>query len=152
MARTQAICARIATADDHHVLARRQDPKRIRNRIAFAAPILLRQEFHRKVNALQLASRYRQIARLFRSARQQDRVILVLQILHRQALPHVGFGHEPNAFRRQLLQAPIQNTFVELEIRDAVAKQSADAIGFFIHGDPMSGAIQLLRSSQSRGT
>ena len=109
MARAQAIRARVATANDHHVLARRQDLQRIRNRIAFAAPILLRQELHREVNALQLASRNRQIARLLRATRQQDRIILVLQILHRQRFPDVRIGHELNALGCHLLQAAIEN-------------------------------------------
>ena len=40
---------------------------------------------------------------------------------------------------------------LHLEIRDAVAQQSADAVGLFENHDGMAGARQLLRRGQPRG-
>ena len=76
--RAQAIRARIAAADDHHALAGGQNL--IRHGIAFADLIRLRQEIHREMDALQLAARNFQIARLLGAARQQDGVEIALQI------------------------------------------------------------------------
>ena len=56
------------------VLALRGDELVVRDRVALAAPVLQRQVLHREVDALQLASRHRQIARLPGAAGQQNGV------------------------------------------------------------------------------
>ena len=51
--------------------------------VAEAAPVLLRQKFHREMNALQFASGNFEIARMFRSTRQHNRVKFALQVFDR---------------------------------------------------------------------
>ncbi len=57
MASAEAIRASVATANDDDALARRQNLNCGIDRIAVAALILLRQEFHREVNSLQVRGR-----------------------------------------------------------------------------------------------
>ena len=54
---------------------------RIAGRLAGDAAVLLRQEIHREVNAGELATGDRQVARRFRAAGQRHRVILLEQFL-----------------------------------------------------------------------
>ncbi len=54
-----------------------------------------------------------------------------------------------NAFRRHLLQTPVENFLFQLEVRNAVAEKAADAVRFFKYGNCVAGAIQLLGSRKS---
>ena len=49
-------------------------------RVAGVDLVLLRQKFHREMNALQLAPRYRQVTRQFRPASQQNGVEILQQL------------------------------------------------------------------------
>ena len=113
--------------------------------------VLLRQKLHREVDALQLAARDVQIARLLGAARQQDRVELLAQVLDRHVDADVGVGDELHAFGRHLFHAAIDGPLLHLEIGDAVAKQAADAIPLLEQRDIVSGARQLLRGGQPAG-
>src|SRR6187401_1889265 len=57
---------------------------------------------------------------------------------------------EGRAFLLHLLDAPVEMTLLHLELGDAVAEQTADAIGAFVHGDVVAGARELLRRRESR--
>ena len=91
MTGSKAVGSSIAAADDDHSLARRQDLDFRLDRVPEAAPVLLRQVLHRKMNPLQLASRNVEIARMFSPAREYDGIEVAAQILHRNILsqlPH----------------------------------------------------------------
>ena len=49
-----------------------------------------------------------------------------------------------------LLDAPVDEVLLHLEIRDAVAQQAADAVALLEHRDGVAGARQLLRGGQTR--
>jgi len=57
--------------DDHDMFAGGHDRLRIRNAVAGHALVWLWQKFHGEMHALQLASRNRQIARVFGTAGQR---------------------------------------------------------------------------------
>ena len=149
MARSQAIRAGVAAADDDNALAGGENRSRIRNRVAFAALVLLRQKFHREVNTLQFASRNVQIPGLFRAAGKQNRVEVALKIFNRHIFADVRAGDKCHAFRLHLFQAAIENRLFQLEVRNSIAQQSADAVGLLEDRHRVSGATQLLRSGQS---
>ena len=86
---------------------------------------------------------HRQIARPRRAAGEHDRVELGAQLVDRDVDADVRVGLEDDAFLHQQLQAPIEDALLELELRNAVAQQSADAIGALEHRDGVAGAIQL---------
>ena len=66
--RAEAVRAGVPAPDDDHVLARSADRVAIGDAVAFTAPVLLREVLHGEVHPVQLAARYRQVARLARSA------------------------------------------------------------------------------------
>ena len=144
----QAIRSGIAPADDHHAFARGQDLPL--HNIAGAAAVLLGQILHGEVNSLQLAPRHGEVAGTFRAARQQQGVELAAQIFHRHVLAHVRARLEDHALLKHLVEAPVKDGFLHLEIRNAIAQQAADAIGLFEQGHRMPGAVQLLRGGKPR--
>ena len=81
VAGAQAIRAGVAAADDHDALAGGQNL--VGHVVAGIALVLLRQELHGEVNALQFAPGNIQIARSFRAAGQQHGVKFLAQILRR---------------------------------------------------------------------
>src|SRR5208337_4446295 len=60
-------------------------------------------------------------------------------------------GLKFDAFRFELAQPPVDNALFQLEIRDAVAQQPSNAIGFFKDRHRVTGAVELLRRSQTGG-
>ena len=58
---------------------------------------------------------------------------------------------EHHAFGRQQIEPAIEDALLELELRDAVAQQAADAIGLLEHRHAVSGAIQLRGGREAGG-
>ena len=146
----QAVRSRIAAAQDHHPLALRVDILRGIQQIALAAPVLLRQKLHRKMDALQLAARNRQVARPLAAARQQHRIEVVHQRLHGQVHAHMRVGHKRHALLAHLPDAPVEQVFLQLEVGNPIAHQPADAVVLLIHRHRVAGPAQLLCGGQSR--
>src|ERR1700734_2312084 len=140
MTGSETVCASIAAADDDHSFAGRQDLNFGLDCISETAAILLRQILHGEMDSLQLASRNFEIARMFRSTRQHDCVEVAPQIFRRNIPSHFRSSNESHAFRRHLFQAAIDDVFFELELWDAVAQQSTDAVSFFVHDYCVAGA------------
>ena len=95
------------------------------------AAVLLGQILHGEVNSLQLTPRHGEVAGTFRAARQQQGVKLAAQIFHRNVLAHVRARLEDHAFLKHLVEPPVEDGFLHLEIRNAIAQQASDAIGLF---------------------
>ena len=74
MRSAQAIRARIASADDDYVLARREDLPF--HRITRDAPVLLRQKIHREMNPAQIRALNLNLARLLRADRDYSTALL----------------------------------------------------------------------------
>ena len=60
----------------------------------------------------------------------------------------MSLGDELHALGSHLIKTPVENAFLHLEFRNAVTKQAANAISFFVNRYPVPGAIQLLRRCQ----
>src|SRR6185369_13989683 len=60
-------------------------------------------------------------------------------------------GTKFDALGAHLLQAPIDEVFLQLEIRNPVTQQAADAVVLLEHRDRMTRARELLRSGEARG-
>ena len=63
---------------------------------------------------------------------------------------HVHARAELRALRPHLSEPPVQMLFLHLERGDAVAQQSADAVGALVHGDGVTDTRELLRRRQPR--
>src|SRR5512145_977581 len=154
-----AVGASIPAADDDHVLAAR--PEIGDAAVARDALVLQRQKLHCEMDAVELAARDRQVARLLGAAGEHHGVELGEQLLRRDVAVGVvddAFAGtlgtdecarpELHALRAHLLQAPVDDGLLQLEVRDAVAQQAADAVGLLEHCDVVAGARQLLRARQ----
>src|SRR6266702_7258125 len=124
----QAVRARIATADDQHALIFRADRRSLVEYVAFTAAVLLRQKLHGEVNALKFAAGDVQVAWMLGPACQQDRIIVLGERFHGHIDANVSIGHERDAFGAHLLDSAVNNVLFQLEIGNAVAQQSADAV------------------------
>ena len=60
-----------------------------RDRVAGDDLVLLRQELHREMDAVEIAARHRQIARRFRAARDHDRIVVGEEVLGRDVVADV---------------------------------------------------------------
>ena len=143
----ETVGAGVAAADDDHMLVLRADDV---DAIALAGPILRRQILHREMNAREFASRHPQIARHRRPAGQDDGVEVALQLTGVAVDADVAAGAERHAFLAHQRQPAFQPAFLELEFRNAVAQQAADAIGALEHRHEVPGAVQLVGCRQPR--
>ena len=100
-----------------------------------AALVLLRQEFHGVVDSLQLAARNLKIAGMFGAAGQDDRVEVAAQIFNGNIPADLSVGYELHALGGHLLEAAVDDVFLQLELGNTVAKQAADAVCFFVNRD-----------------
>src|ERR1019366_4410010 len=144
VAGAQAVSACVATADDHHALSGRENVRRSVQRIAFAATILLREKFHGEMNALEFASRDGEVTRLLRTSGEKDRIERRLQLFDRNADADMRVGDEAHAFGNHLLDAAIDEMFLQLEVGNAIAQQATDAVSFLVNHNLVSCPAQLL--------
>ena len=75
-----AVRAGVAAADHHHVLAAREDRLDVVERLVGDAAVLLRQEIHGEMDAVELAAGDRQVARLLGAAGERDGVVLRFEV------------------------------------------------------------------------
>ncbi|OIQ88657.1 hypothetical protein GALL_294800 [mine drainage metagenome] len=163
VAGAHAVGAGVAAADDDDVLAGGHDLAL--ELVAGVDLVLLRQELHGEVDAVEFAPRNRQVARMFGAAGQQHRIELGQQLLGAAALlrpvgdrgagavlghlAHQHAGGEAHAFGLHLRDAAVDVVLLHLEVGNAVAQQAADAVVLLEHGHVMPGARQLLRGRQA---
>ena len=163
VAGAHAVAAGVAAADDDDVLALGVDG--VLQLVAGVGAVLLRQQLHGEVHAVQLAPRYRQVARLLGAAGQQHGVEVLHQLRSRHGFlgqvgdlgagafarhaAHQHAGAEGHALGLHLRHALVDVRLVELEVGDAVAQQAADAVVLLEQGHGVAGARQLLRRRQA---
>ena len=75
--------------------------------VAGDAAVLLRQEIHGEMDAVELAAGHRQIARLLGAAGEHDRVVVLQQLVGRQVDADMGAVMEGDAFGLHLLDAAV---------------------------------------------
>ncbi len=119
-----AVGARVAAADDDDVLALGRDLLAALGRLARHAAVLLRQEIHGKVQALQVTARRlgEEVERRLGAAREQQRVVRLLEVQRRHVLADVHVAMERHALGLHLLHAALDDALLHLEVGDAVAQ------------------------------
>ncbi len=145
-----AVRTRVAAADDEDALAFRRNGGR--GEFAAEIAVLSAQELEREVHALQVASRDLQVARGGGADRDDDGVEHAREVVRRDVDADVRARHEADAFRLQQLAAAGDERLVELEVRDAVAQESADVGVLFVDGDRPAFAAQGARGGESGRT
>ena len=106
--------------------------------VAFAAFVLKRQVIHREVNALQIAAGNRQIARQLSSRRpagceSNSRLSSSTETF----TPTFAFVRNLMPSSSHEIQPPVENVLFHFEFGNAVAQQSADAVGALEDRDPV---------------
>ena len=121
----------------------------VARRFAADAAVLLRQEIHREVDALEVAARDRQVARRFGAAGQRHRVVVLEQLLGRQIDADMRAVVEGHALGLHLLDADVDDALLHLEVGNAVAHQAAGLGVLLVEVDIMAGAGELLRAGHA---
>ena len=94
-------------------------------RLVADPPILLRQEIHGELHALEVAAGNRQVARVFSAAGEHDRIVVAQQVFRREIDADMRAIMERYALRLHLIDAAIDEMLLHFEVGDAVAHQPA---------------------------
>ncbi len=117
--------------------------------VAELDPVGVRQVLHRLMDPSELPAGDRQVAPVGRTAGEHDRVVRRPQHLDVDRLADDRIGPELGALRLHLLEPAVDVPLLHLELGDAVAQQTTDAIGPLEHDDLVAGARQLLGDGQA---
>jgi hypothetical protein len=121
VARADAIGARIACADDRHVLPGCYDCGLVRDVVTLAQAVLLPQKLHGEMDASQLASRNAQVPRLLCPTREQNRVELFPKAFRSNVHANMGVRLKANPFALHLLQTAVDQVLLQPEARNTAA-------------------------------
>ena len=149
-----AVRAGVAAADHDDMLALGADRapgRRQRFVVAGHALVLLRQEIHREMDAVQLAAGHlagRAAIRRRRSAR--PRRSLRAATRPRSSTPTSTPVRNSTPSASICSHAAVDQVLFHLEVGNAVAQQAADAVGLLEQRRRMAGARQLLGAGQAR--
>ena len=130
--------------------------------------VLLGQELHGEVDAIEVAAGHRQVARLLGTAGQQHGIKIFVQLLGRDGFlgpvgdlgilaqtvfggAHKHAGAERDTLGLHLLHAAVDVRLFHLEVGNAVAQQPAHAVVLFKQRDAVACACQLLGSRHAGG-
>ena len=147
--RADAVAAGVAAADDGDDLVLGREGLAARHGVPGVQAVLLGEEFHGEVDALQLAAGHHEVARLAGPHGQADGVEASAQVAGGDVLADVHAGLELHALGRHLGQAAVEDVLVQLEVRDAVPQQPADAVVLLEDRHVVAGAGELLRRGQA---
>ena len=149
VARAVAVATGVAATDHNHILAFGDD---LGDDIVASVPfVLLRQELHRVVHALQLATRDRQVAAERGPAGEHHGVVLSGELLRADVGADVHAAAKLHPLLTHLLDPPPDPPLLELEIGDAVHEQATWTIGPLEERDEVAGPVELLCGCEARG-
>ena len=144
----EAVRAGVAAADDDDVLAGGGDRAGLGTSSPWQRRFCCVRYSIAKWMPGELAARHREVARAAGAAGEQHGIEVAAQIGSGDVDADVHAGAEHHALGLQQVEPPIEDALLQLELGDAVAQQSADAIGFLEHRDAVAGAIELRRRGQ----
>jgi hypothetical protein len=147
-----AVCARVAAADDHHILTSSGDV--VVSHLAVQHRLgVLGQELHGEVDALQIAAFDGQVAGTGGAGAEDHRVEVLHQGFGGYVFAHFGVADEGDALGFQHVQPPLDDfLLVQLHVGDAVHQQPTGAVGPFIHRHPVASGVELGGSGEPGGT
>ena len=130
----EAVRARVAAAQDHHVLVARGDEVRVGDR---RRPRSADSGAGRNSIAKWMPSSSRpgmdEVARLARAPGQEQRVVLLAQALGIDVDAHVGPVTNSTPSARIMVEAPVERALLHLELGDPVPQEPADPVGALEH-------------------
>ena len=138
-------------ADDHHVLPRRGDLFPLGDRVSGVSPVLLREELHREVDPLEVPPGDGQVACRGRPGGQDDRVEGSAQVRRGDVHPRVDALLEDHPLGPHLVESPVDDPLLELEVGDAVPQEPPDPVRLLEDHHLVAVARELLGGGQPRG-
>ena len=148
--RTQAVVARVPTANDHDMLVFGADVTAVTEAAVKQAASIRAEEVHREMHTLQMPTRNRQITRTGRTGRQHDRIKVLQQLTAGYISTDRHAGEKGNAFLLHNSHAAVHHLLlVELHIWNAVHQQSAHAIITLVNRDEVAGFVELSRCGET---
>ncbi len=142
--RADTVRTRIAAADHDHMLAGGQDFRPVADRLVVQAAVLLGEELHGEMHAIELPPRHGHVTGVLGAARQDHRVEFFLDLLNGDGDADMAVGAKFHALGPHLRHAPVDQVFLHLEVGDAVAHQAANTGVLFVQHHAVAGAGQLL--------
>ena len=119
-------------------------------RLAADAAVLLRQEIHGEMDAVELAPGDRQVARLLGAAGEHHRVVVGERALSAARFDaDMGVVVEDHALGLHLRHAPVDVMLLHLEVGNAVAQQAAGLGVLLVDVHVVAGARELLRAGKA---
>src|SRR4051812_106989 len=144
-----AVRAGVAAADDHDVLALGGD-RAGRAAVGGHGAVAHVEVVHRVVHAVELAPGDRQVARDPRAGGDDDRVVLLAQLLVGDVDADVDAAAQLDALGHELLHATLDDPLLDLEVGHAEAHQPAGRLVALVEHDRVARAAQLLRGGHAR--
>ena len=114
-------------------------------------PVLLAEHIEREMDAVQLASFCRQVARDARSDGDAQRVVPFEQFRDFGTAAHGAVRPEPDALGPHEFQPAVDDPFVQLEVGYAEPEQAAGCFVFLEYGDGVAAPVELVGAGQSGG-
>ena len=151
MAGAEAVSARVAAADDEDALAFRVNCEFWIDCVTFTTAVLLREELHCVVDAVEFTARDVEIARVLCAAGEENCIVVASQRFDGNVAPNMSVSEECDALGPHLLESAIKDVLFEFEVRNSIAKQAADAVVFLVDRDGMAGTTELLCGGESGG-
>ena len=149
--RAHTVGPRISAADDDHV------PVFGRDVIAVPVPGVQQasgvegEELHREVDALEVPALHRQVARFGGAAAEHHGVEFLDELRGGEVLSDLRAGDEFDALCGHQVDAALHDGLVQFHVGDAVHQQAADAVGAFVYGHGVAGAVELRRAGEPGG-
>src|SRR5215211_2035604 len=145
---TEAVCARVAAAEDDDILVRGGDFDLRVSREAGNPPVLLHQVVHREVDAAEFAARHVEVTSLQGADGEDDGVELALEVFRGRVLADVGVGTELDAFLFHDGDAAVDDPLFDLVVGDTVPEEATAPIVLLEDDGSVPGPVELLRSRE----
>src|SRR5262249_29918325 len=136
-------------ADHDDLFALGEDGLDIALRLITHTPVLLRQEIHREMDALELTAGDGQVARLLAAASEHHRIVVLDELVGRYTDANMCVVVKNDGLGLHLLDTPVDVNLFHLEVGDAVPEQSAGFCPAFIDMHFVPSARKLLRASKA---
>ena len=116
------------------------------------ALLVLREELHGKVNALEVAARNGQVTRLGSADGEGKGVVVGPELVDVDVTADIGVRNELNALLSEKVDAAVDGLLLELHVGDAVHEKTPDAIGPLVDGDLMTHLVELVGCGKAGGS
>ena len=149
---THAVATGVATADNKNIFAFCRYALTGRNLRACNNAVLLLEQFESEVHAFEVASLHIEVAGYTRADSDAHSIKLVDNLLDSDVGANFHATDEFHAFFFHEFHATIDNRFVELEVGDTEAEETARSFVFLIHGDLVTGAVEAISAGETGRT